>query len=247
MFIRYFFILERFRKHINGVSAALLPLLSSIKVWFSGNKNKFEQKDSWTACHWMLLVTMYVLTLLQMPATCEMLWKASKAHANCRRNHAKQIFPNEIWHAVMTFFSTEAEEYNKTRKRIICLLILCIAVTHTVVLGRESIVQSLAQVQNAKSLPFKAFAVQLSVSVSWQWIGPWLYVETATNKTSRFSHSRNEIQRFGSFPDVWFRLPPWHQGVSLLYTLLVAICYKQTQHLPILIIGLIRRKDQYLG
>lgn len=145
------------------------------------------------------------------------------------------------------FFSTEAEEYNKTQSRMIYLLILCTAVTHTVVLGQESVVQSSAQVQSEESRPFKAPAVRLSVSGSQQWVGPQLYVETATNVKLWFSHSRNKIQRFLSFPDVWFHLPPWHQGLSFLYALLAAICYKQAQHLPILIIGLIRRKDQYLG
>lgn len=79
------------------------------------------------------------------------------------------------------FFSTEAEEYNKTQSRMIYLLILCTAVTHTVVLGQESVVQSSAQVQSEESRPFKAPAVRLSVSGSQQWVGPQLYVETATN------------------------------------------------------------------
>lgn len=65
--------------------------LSSSLTCFNGNKTKFEQKDSCTTCHWMIFVTVYVLTLLQMSAW-EMLWDASKAHANCRWNHAKQIF-----------------------------------------------------------------------------------------------------------------------------------------------------------
>lgn len=115
---------------------------------------------------------------------------------------------------------------------------------------KEGIVQSSAQVQNEKSLPFtlkKALTVQLSVPVSWQWIGPWLCVETATKIKFSFSHSRIKIQRFRSFSNIWFQLSPLHQGASLLCALSVASFYGETQHLPILIIGVIRRKDQYLG
>lgn len=62
--------------------------------------------------------------------------------------------------------------------------------------------QSSAQVQNEKFLPFKALAVLLSVPGSRQWIGPWLCVETAAKIKFSFSHSRNKIQRFRSFPNI---------------------------------------------
>ena len=84
------------------------------KSWFSGNKTKFEQKDSCTACHWLLFVTMYVL------------YYKCLLHVKCCEKQAKhtqiveETMQNRFSKWNMTchdnFLSTEAEEYNDTEE-----------------------------------------------------------------------------------------------------------------------------------
>lgn len=70
MFICYYFFFDRFTKYINAASSALLPLLSSIKVSLQWEQDKILTERQ---LYYLLFIAMYVLTLLRIPATCEML------------------------------------------------------------------------------------------------------------------------------------------------------------------------------
>lgn len=124
---------------------ALFPLLCSIKVLAQQ-----EQTQIWTENH-----AVYILPLLQVPVTREVLWGASKAHANCRRISVQNRFPKWNMTCHDNFSGAGAKDYSKARERRICLPNLGIAVTPSV--AQESwIVPGSAHVWDEGFLPFRA-------------------------------------------------------------------------------------------